>query len=388
MRHEKTYISLFGGIGGFDLPLQKYGWKCFWYCDCDTKCEKKDCDGEANIYIGDYRTKCNKCGKPKIQAQVQIYNKNFKTDYTPRDIRTVDVKEIPKHTLLASGFPCQSFSVAGDRQGFRDTRGTLFFEIARILEYHRSPYLLLENVQGLLNNDRGRTFQRILEVLDELGYDAEWQVLNSKYFGVPQNRPRVFLIGSLRGEPRPEVFPIKGNGGETAKDRQVVRSLTGGAHSGGLHSQTTGITTRSIRAGGRSSKDMKHTWDLLFIQADRSGKGYKSKEDRIYFPVGVAPCIPSSRTETHLNIFDDGIANAVDCDGYLRHGGHNYGSITDHRIWRLTPLECERLQAFPDGWTDGVADTHRYKALGNAVTTNVVEAIAERLNLLFTDKLT
>jgi len=115
---------------------------------------------------------------------------------------------------LVGGFPCQSFSIAGKRKGFDDTRGTLFFDIARIVKVKRPRIVFLENVKGLLNHDNGRTFTTIIATLDELGYNAEWQVLNSKHFGVPQNRERVFIVGYLRGECQPEIFPlsIKSNG--------------------------------------------------------------------------------------------------------------------------------------------------------------------------------
>jgi len=125
------------------------------------------------------------------------------------DIRTVDPASIPDADLLAGGFPCQTFSIAGKRRGFEDTRGTLFFEICRILRVKRIKYLLLENVQGLLSHAQGNTFEVILESLDELGYDCQWCVLNSAGFGVPQHRDRVFIAGYIREGPRPQIFPFK-----------------------------------------------------------------------------------------------------------------------------------------------------------------------------------
>ena len=199
-------------------------------------------------------------------------------------------QEVPDFDLLVGGFPCQAFSIAGKRGGFEDTRGTLFFEIARAIREKQPRLFLLENVKGLLSHDKGKTFLTILTTLDELGYDLQWQVLNSKNFGVPQNRERVFIVGHLRGTSRPEVFPIGENDGlchEQSKERN----------------QTT-------------KKD---------LQDSQNRRGYSQ------------------------------------------------------RIRRLTPTECERLQGFPDGWTEGLSDTQRYKCLGNAVTTNVITAIMERL---------
>ena len=172
------FVELFGGIGGFSLAMQREGFKCVGYYEID-------------------------------KYAVQTYNKNFGTIHEPKDIREVKADDIPDHEILCGGFPCQSFSIAGKRMGFEDTRGTLFFEIARIAKIKRPHIIFLENVKGLLSHDRGRTFATILATLDELGYNAEWQVLNSKYFGVPQNRERVFIIGHIRGTSGRQVFPIQ-----------------------------------------------------------------------------------------------------------------------------------------------------------------------------------
>lgn len=144
---------------------------------------------------------------------IQVYEKHF-DHKNYGDITQINEAELPEFDLLVGGFPCQSFSIAGKRGGFNDTRGTLFFDIARILKAKQPRLLLLENVKGLLSHDEGRTFATIISTLDELGYDLQWQVLNSKNFGVPQNRERVFIVGHLRGTHRPEVFPIGSNGKE------------------------------------------------------------------------------------------------------------------------------------------------------------------------------
>ena len=139
---------------------------------------------------------------------VQIYEKHFPTHTNFGDITKINEKELPDFELLVGGFPCQSFSIAGKRGGFADTRGTMFFEIARIVREKQPRLLLLENVKGLLSHDQGATFYTIISTLDELGYDVQWQVLNSKNHGVPQNRERVFIIGNRRGTKRPDVFPM------------------------------------------------------------------------------------------------------------------------------------------------------------------------------------
>lgn len=172
------FIDLFSGIGGFSLPLTEIGHECIGFSEID-------------------------------KYAILIYKKHFPTHECLGDIKSVDPTRLPNFDLIVGGFPCQSFSIAGKRGGFDDTRGTLFFEIARIARIKSPRLLLLENVKGLLSHDGGRTFDTIIRTLDELGYDIQWQVLNSKNFGVPQNRERVFIIGHLRGTARPEIFPLR-----------------------------------------------------------------------------------------------------------------------------------------------------------------------------------
>ena len=180
------FLDLFAGIGGFRMGLESLGHECVGFCEIDKFARKS--------YKAIYDTK----GEIELHDITQVTNEEW------RKFRgTVDI--------ICGGFPCQAFSIAGKREGFLDkTRGTLFFEIARAAKEIKPPLLFLENVKGLLSHDQGRTFRTILSTLDELGYDAEWQVLNSKNFGVPQNRERVFIVGHLRGAGGRSVFPIRG----------------------------------------------------------------------------------------------------------------------------------------------------------------------------------
>lgn len=152
-----------------------------------------------------------------------IHNTEGEIDY--KDITEVTNEEFRKlrgkADVICGGFPCQAFSIAGNQLGFEDARGTLFYEIARAAEQIKPRYLFLENVRNLLSHDKGKTFERMLKILDELGYDAEWQVLNSKNFGVPQNRERVFIIAHLRGERTYRVFPIRGKDKKLNTDGEV-----------------------------------------------------------------------------------------------------------------------------------------------------------------------
>jgi len=314
---EPTFIEMFCGIGGFRLGLERSGWRCVWANDID----KHAC---------------------------QIYRKHFgDRELVEGDIRTIDPSTIPDHTLLTAGFPCQSFSVAGKRKGFEDTRGTLFYHIARVACAKRPPLLLLENVKGLLSNDGGRTFARILQTLDELGYDVEWQVLNSKYFGVPQNRERVFIIGHLRGTCSRQVFPI----GQAGAEADGARKKT---------------------PGNRCSEDLIRVYDghkRRFTDEMGTLTGRENRRGGNWLIVAV-------RTRNYANLESPKtIANAltsVQKDNLVL-------DAETIRIRRLTPVECERLQGFPDGWTEGVPETHRYRLLGNAVTVSVVECLGARL---------
>ena len=324
------YIELFCGIGGFRYGLEKAGdFKCVWANDID----KYAC---------------------------QVYRYRFGTgELYEGDIRTVDAATIPDHDLIVGGFPCQSFSIAGKRGGFEDTRGTLFFEICRIARACGTKYLFLENVKGLLNHNQGKTFKTIIRTLDELGYDCEWQVLNSKNYGVPQNRERVFIIANIRGERRLQVFPIR----EDSQPDIVLPTLT---------ARYYGAQANGGYIGYKQAQDLKFMYGIM---GDKNkmwleGGGWGAKTGLYEIP------------ET---------AQALQTDGQSR-TGTSWGTNkpqSARSIRRLTPIECERLQGFPDNWTkygidkNGeevlISDSQRYKMCGNAVTTNVITEIGKRL---------
>jgi len=281
---------------------------------------------------------CINCGK----SASLLFNKTHK-NYG--DTTKIDTKHLPDFELLVGGFPCQSFSIAGKRGGFDDTRGTLFFDIARILADKKPRNILLENVKGLLSHDGGKTFQTIIGVLTDLGYFIEWQVLNSKNFGVPQNRERVFIIGHLGEQPRRKVFPIGENTEEIIKTNKRKRITTGRTRnfgsSGQLHGkdETCSTLTTSMGTGGNN-----------------------------------VPMICRGGMQDNAAEMENQSPALTEAMG--KGGGHT--PIVSN-IRKLTPTECERLQGFPDGWTEGVSDTQRYKTLGNAVTVNVIKEIIKRM---------
>ena len=353
------YLSLFSGVGGFEKGIiqayetirntnvSKIGGRQ------ETSARKLQEDGQGLHSIPEQtaissKNRNNELPDRSIDERqpncigfseidkyaTKIYQQHFPEHKNYGDIKLINESDLPDFDLLVGGFPCQSFSIAGKRGGFEDTRGTLFFDIARILQAKKPRLFCLENVKGLLSHDNGQTFKTIISTLDELGYDIQWQVLNSKNFGVPQNRERVFIIGHLRGTSRPQVFPF----GE-ANDSSIK------VHSRGKHQQdivykTDGIMT-SLPAGTHASTP--HLTKIL--QLNKS----KHSNDRIY-----------GKEEIRQQFIPE-----------------------DSKIRRLTPTECARLQGFPDNWhkIEGISDSRAYKCYGNAVTVNVIQAIMNFLSL-------
>ena len=285
---------------------------------------------------------------------ISIFEQKFQGVKNYGDATTIRGDELPDFDLLVGGFPCQAFSVAGLQKGFGDTRGTLFFDIARICSEKRPRYLVLENVRGLLSHDKGKTFQTILRVLADLGYGVEWQVLNSKNFGVAQNRERVFIVGYLGGRSARKIFPLTGTVRETSVviGEDISYALDANYYKG---TNTLDKNRRQLVATSGVMLTEKRTDEAKKIRRERKDKDYSPRRGKQLEP----------RTDNLAGT----LTAARDNEHYL------LTKKPDLRIRRLTPTEFERLQGFPDGWTEGLSDTQRYKTLGNAVTVNVVEAV-------------
>jgi len=377
--NEIKYFSMFTGVGGFELGLAdsfeeaqiKRG-KESWTNSPHTNRELS-AQGRSKPTFG-----CIGFSEIDKHASELLKNK-WPEIKNYGDATTINPKWLPDFELLVGGFPCQAFSIAGKRKGFEDTRGTLFHDIVRILKVKRPKRLLLENVKGLLNHDSGRTFAVILASLSELGYVIQWMVLNSKFFGVPQNRERVFIIGSLGNTAMPEILPLgEGDGrfnegdGTTAQ-AQVTPTIDGrvgaGTHRSPYIQQLNNPTPSNNRLYGEKG----------ISPALNTAQG-GNRQPKIVASRGRNPMNPNDRTtgsptEQRFEVNESGTTNtlsSVQKDNMV---------MERMRIRRLTPLECERLQGFPDGWTEGFSDTQRYKMMGNAVTVNVIKAIAERLKL-------
>lgn len=290
-----NFLDLFSGIGGFRLGLERNGHTPVGYVEIDKFAR-------------------------------QSYNAMYDTtgEWTATDITKVSDEEWSKFNgsvdIIAGGFPCQAFSIAGKRLGFLDsTKGTLFFEIARAAKQIKPRYLFLENVKGLLNHEGGNTFRTILNTFDELGYDVEWKIINSKNHGVPQNRERVYIIGYFRGDSGREVFPFFGENGTT--NRASIKQV------GNLNNSTS--------------------------------FGGNPQAGRVYSIDGISPTLNT-----------------------MQGGGREPKIMIGDHIRKLTPRECWRLQSFPDelfnkAQATGMSDSQLYKQAGNSVTVNVIEAIAK-----------
>lgn len=336
------FLDLFAGIGGFRLGMERAGHECVGFCEIDPFARKS--------YKAIHNT----------EGEFEFHDITAVADESIRGIGRVDV--------ICGGFPCQAFSIAGKRAGFEDTRGTLFFEIARFASILRPKYLFLENVTGLLNHDNGNTFETILRALDELGYDAEWQVFNSKNFGVPQNRERVFIIGHLRGSGGRAIFPFGGG------DEEI----------GSLQGQSTNtITARYGEAQGSGSYIIEGQQPKII----QRGHGYNQGGEH-----DITPTLTSNswQENNHVKVYDFYNRKTKDEVGTLAASGHQgntkagtFGILDGIRIRKLTPRECWRLQGFPDWAFDRAqavnSNSQLYKQAGNSVTVNVIEAIARKL---------
>lgn len=378
------FIDLFAGIGGFRFGMESAGHECVAFCEIDK------------FARASYKAIHNTEGETELHDITQV------TDDEIRAIGHVDA--------ICGGFPCQTFSIAGHRRGFEDARGTLFFEVARFASILKPKYLFLENVKGLLNHDKGDTFEIILSALDELGYDVEWQVLNSKDFGVPQNRERVFIIGHLRGERGRKVFPIGGENEKSSAERLGINILGNTKNPNGTAQGTRDIVhdpegivgtltatdykgpkqvaipvltpdRANKRQNGRRFKTDGEPMFTLTGQ-DRHGivvagnlAGSHEQNGRIYDVNGISPTLNTMqggdrqpkirvREATKQGYAEASVGDSVNLShpnsktrrGRVGEGiantlvtGNSQGVVTPNfRIRKLTPRECWRLQGFPD----------------------------------------
>lgn len=380
-----NFLDLFAGIGGFRLGMERAGHTCVGYVEIDKYARKS--------YQAIHDT----------EGEWTAHDITKVTDDEWRELRgTVDV--------ICGGFPCQSFSIAGKRRGFEDIRGTLFFDIARAAKQIKPRILFLENVKGLLSHNKGQTFATILRALHELGYDAEWQVCNSKNFGVPQNRERVFIVGHLRGTCGRKIFPFGGN--DTAVNSkqpgQIIIGTTKNADAKGSNYRHDTFSSDGI-IGCLTATDYKQPKQIVVLAGKLPGP--HEQNSRVYDTEGVSPTLTTMQgggQEPKIKVkeatkkgfadaFPGDSINISHPDSETRRGrvgkqlantlltGEEQAVVeNDFRIRKLTSRECWRLQGFPDWAFDRAAEVNSnsqlYKQAGNSVTVNVIEAIAKKLD--------
>lgn len=297
------YLSLFSGLGGFEAGIDKanINWKCIGFSD---------------IY----------------QPSVKIYKKNFPDHKELGDLTKIDCNKLEDFDVLVAGFSCQPYSVAGKRNGLNDERGQLIYNVFNIIKEKQPKVVLLENVKGLVSHEGGQTLERIVSDIEALGYDVNYEVLNTVNFGIPHNRTRIFFV-AFRKDLHVENFQYPE---PTTKKKLSFYDL--------LEEDPSDEVYLSMKEIGR----------MKGFGTTNGFGGYLSKK-KIY------NCITSS---------------------YKRDNGNSMKFYRNGRISALSPIECERLQGFDDDWTkvEGVKTQDRYRGLGNAVTVDVIKELVKQIN--------
>ena len=353
-------LDLFSGIGGFHLGLERAGF------------EVNAFNSEVDKYA------------------IETYKNNFKDSTYVGSVTDVRAEQLPRINGITFGSPCQDFSLAGKRKGLDGGRSSLILEAIRLIGECRPDFFIWENVKGTFSSNNRRDFAAILQAFANIGgYRLEWQLLNTKWF-LPQNRERIYLVGYLGDGSRGQIFPIgEGSGTPSKLQRQQADTCT--------------LTTRyNAKGNGSYIIERKFNEETKVKQVNpnkESGGKQPYQQNRVYDASGISPTLMVDsrprliRTNTkkgfdELRVGDSlnySVPNSKTRRGRVGKGvaqtldtGCEQAVYTD-QIRRLTPVECERLQGFPDHWTEGVADGQRYKMLGNAVTVDVVEAIGRKL---------
>jgi len=382
------YFSAFSGIGGFDQGIR-------------LAFPNAVCTGFSEV----------------DRYAIKVYEKHFPNRINYGDIRNIDAKSLPDFDIFCGGFPCQDLSLAGKRAGLQGNRSGLFYEIIRIIR-EKQPYLVfLENVKGLFSSDGGRDFARILIELDDAGYSVEWQCLNSKDFGVPQNRERVFIIGHSRTKPGKQIFPLGCESGvheteQQSPQRQRINRIDFSnerVQKGNENQSCTRIVQfqdECFGVDGFGGVLIDEDVGSLILAPNNFGhKAGDGTATRKHTLTDTVPSLQACCGNTQQSYVvtptypvqigqgkDSRAMRAGTCIGnqdeaFTVRSCNPNGVMQRNKIRRLMPVECERLQGYPSGWTavdsDGVpiSDSQRYKMLGNAVTVNVIQAIASRFSI-------
>ena len=322
--HSFTFIDLFAGIGGFRLGMEKAGGRCVFSSEIDRYAR-------------------------------ETYRMNF-GEYPAGDIKEIDASEIPDHDILAAGFPCQPFSIAGKRLGFSDTRGTLFFEIERVLLAKKPKAFILENVAGLVNHNHGDTFRTIKNSLKSAGYHIFYKILNARDYGVPQNRERIFIVGfrSKVDFSFPPKLPLKVRLQDLLEENPQGFEIS--------ETAKANIEKFLMRRAGTPAGEM-------LAELEDGGPSVALQH-------GDFPAIAMDIRPSRCYIRSDGISPCLTAK--MGTGGNNVPVlIGEYR--RLTVRECLRLMGFPDSFSISGNSMQQYKQIGNSVVVPIVEMIVRRM---------
>lgn len=406
------FLDFFAGIGGFRRGMELAGHECVGFCEYD----KFAYGSYVSMHLLTEEQRERLMTMPKNKRIKEIGKEEYRNgEWYARDIREIRADHVPRADCWCFGFPCQDISVAGKQLGFRGERSSLFFSVMRIIqdtkEEDRPTYLFIENVKNLLSVNGGTDFLKLLIALDEAGYDAEWQVLNSSDFGVPQNRERVFIVGHHRGKCGHEVFPVYGTDGKNHVEQvgNYLKTATRENPNQGRIYEPLGLSPclNKMQGGKREPSivlpcfvDMSYgsgggETDQAFCLQSRYDKGICGRKRET---VGVCiPVLTPDRAEKRQNgrRFKENGEPMFTLTGQDRHGiaiemdddfcvnaiwSDKYGCYI--AIRKLTPKECFRLQGWEDIYFERAemvnSDRQLYKQAGNGVTVNVVEAIARR----------
>ena len=365
------FVDLFCGMGTIRIGFEKAGWECVYSVEFDKHKRK-------------------------------IYKVIFGSEPNAGDIKTVRGADIPISDCWCFGAPCQDFSIAGLRAGLGGERSSLVREVFRLVREKepadRPEWLLYENVKGMLSSNNGWDFAAIQAEMGELGYDVQWQLINSKNFGVPQNRERVYTLGHLRAKGTRKVFPIESdNGNLTEAGKQKQDLMYADCGMGHKWTERSSITPplRSQGGGNAPGIAVKQTGNVM-PTATRNNPN----QGRVYDPTGLAPYLNKMEGGGREPLITEPCACLTPDRLEKRQNGRRFkgpgepmftltkqdihGIAQNSRIRRLTPRECMRLQGVPDYITDkliaaGISDTQMYRAAGDAVSVPVVYEIAKKM---------
>lgn len=422
------FIDFFAGIGGFRRGMELAGHECVGFCEFD----KFATASYISMHLLTEEQRKTLEDIPIKKRQKEILKEEYRNgEWYANDIRRVYAGDIPKADCWCFGFPCQDISVAGKQAGFQGNRSSLFFRVmylvGQLKEENKPTYLFIENVKNLLSVNGGWDFARLLIEMEQWGYDAEWQVLNSKDFGVPQNRERCFVIGHLRGRSTAKVFPVERADREDSI--QIIGHRDGYSRNTQVFAQD-GITEAlsTCQGGGREHHvalpcfiDLCHEGSKMTEQARcLKARYYKGASNHAGQDSGIAiPVLTPDRTEKRQNgrRFKEDGEPMFTLTGQDRHGiaieveeatkrldtSCNQGifvkasdELIVYAVWyekyqcyiairKLAPKECFRLQGWSDDYFEKAqfvnSDSQLYKQAGNGVTVTVVEAMARKMNV-------